>query len=965
MEQARQFPTRTAPGMAASAPLLQDPERRAERARLAGHALTLLQRAPIAELEATLPQALGLLGKAMQACRGFVVQFDPHTGLHNAQEWCADTVPSAQAMPNHLSYADGSVFWRHIERSGLLAIADLNALHHDAPLRQLLDGHDICALIACPLWQDHRIAGFVALEFTKDRRDFDTEDELVLRSFAACVSVCLQHRKAARDAERSQAALRMAQARLSAAVARGPKLLVETDASGIIAGFFQSDPIIFALNPTEVIGAAPEHVLPGHVADIVRKAMADVNRQGYSAIYTYALDLVEGVKWYHLSATSRDPRTGAAPSGYLFVVTEVTEARKQELQIRQLVRVAELSTNLILLTDKSWNVTWANPETLARTGLALADTLGRNARQVLNIPADGWADSQPGAALSLTMEVKASGPSGAEYWLELNVQSLRDETDDVQGYMIVGVDVTAHKLAEARALRDKMRTLDAASDGYAMIWPDGRVGFMNAELRRLLHFPSGTDPEGLLWTDLAGLDLAKRLPEILPLLLGTGFWQGEVTRTIAGQPDIHADVSLSVQEDGSIFVVARDVTARKQVEAERASLQARLLSSQSRLSMSQMAAGLAHDLANLMSVITGSVLVAEAEGSPAARPALGRIRQASAQAQNLVSTLRDLGKAVPRREQVHVLDAARRTAGLLQPGLHSRLELVAREDSLPAITADATQVMQVLVNLVMNADQANQCVHPAPGSARIFLEIGLHEAAHPAPPLILGQLEAGHRYITTVIRDQGPGIPEAERARIFAPFVTGWATRGTGLGLAIVAEIVKSHRAGLQVSTSAGAGTALTLYWPVALPADMFPAQPREGSDDKPLTGLNVLIVDDDDRILQTVSDLLTRAGAETTSCANPRDALGALQQDPDIWDVIVTDYEMRPMTGLDLGRAIRKINPHLKIVLVTGSDLLQNATDAVKNLPGAILRKPVHGPELIAVLLHEKLRHRASESKK
>ena len=923
-------------------------------------AQTLLQRSTPDDLDKTLLMALSVIGRAMQACRAYVFRVDSGFSLDNTHEWCADGVASVQAQLQNVRFSDGDPFWRAFEQSGIVAVRNLDHTRPESRLRQVLDGQDIRALLACALWHDDQIAGLVGLDFTGQPRDFSDAQKNLLRAFAASVSLALQNRDHAQALARAKAQLSATQARLSAAVSQTPRLLVETDADGVITGFVQDEPLIFAMAPNEVIGAAPEQVLPAHVAAIVRRAMHEVDNQGHSASHSYPLDLGGVEKWFTLRASAREAGPQGSTAGYLFVVTDISETRRQQILVRQLGRVAELSNNLIFLTDRERKITWVNPAGLTRTGLELAQTLGRCPSDVL-----GLEHSDPGQTGSIRASLEAEQPVNSEvaclsrhgirYWLELNVQPLHEPEGEVQGYMVVGVDITAHKLAEARALRDRMQTLAASREGYAILWPDGRVAFINPELRKLLGLAADMDTSALLWTDITTIDFAERMVTILPELIQQGFWSGEIFSASSDARKLSVDLSLTVQDDGSFFAVVRDITARRQAEAEQAQLRAQLQVSESRLVMSQMAAGLAHDLANLLTVISGSVSIVEAQGAANRKQSLTRIRQATAQAQNLVTTLMQFGRAEARRVPTDIAEQVRLTCQMLGATISAPIEWTSHPDDMRTI-AEPTQVMQVIVNLVMNADRAVAQAPDRAGGHKIRVHVARQTVTAPTGKLDLGFLVMGQAYIVTTVTDTGPGIPQEVRKNLFAPFVSAGAQRGTGLGMAIVAHIVHAHGGAVQIDTSPEGGASVSVFWPVG-EATSDPNATLPNPAAKPLDGMNVLLVDDDDQILQHLSTILSQAGAETVSCDNPKDAISAILDDPTGWDVLVSDYDMGSMNGLELAQDVRRIAPLMRIVLVTGAASLQNANLVALNLQGAILRKPIAGPELIACLLHAKLR--------
>ncbi len=923
-------------------------------------------------------QALALTGKAMTADRAYVFMSRDMVFLDNTHEWCAEGVVSMRRQLQKVPYSDADPFWKTFRRMGIMVIPDLEQIAPDSGLRQILDGQGIRALIAAAIWIDGQIAGFVGFDFLNGPRAFRPDEDIAVRNFAATIALALHARELSRKLVRAKAERDIADVRLSAAISRAPRLLVETDRLGIITGFFQSAPMVFALNPQEVIGAPPEAVLPPHVATIVRKAIQEVDTLGWSQSHTYSLDVGGAQKWYSLSAMARGTSQSPRSNGYMFVVSDISETHRQDAQIRQLVRVAELSTNLILLLDKDRCITWANPAFHARTGYPNAMVIGKLPSEVLHL-----TDDQPNRVTevcevlksghSINQEFSARSRRGVQFWLDLNIQPLRSLEGEVQGFMLVGVDITTHKMAEARALRDKVRTLDASKEGYAIFWPDGRVAFINAELRKLLHLPDTVQVDDLIWTDLALPDFTERMVRIMPELMAQGYWSGEFKLPDPDGDVRHMELSLTVQDDGSLFLVVRDVTRRRRAEAEHARLSMQLQVAQSRQVMSHMAAGMAHDFANLLAVISGSVEVLDTHSASASDAAsLARIRQASEQGRKLVEGLLKLGTDTPSRARIDLRDVINRTINLIRPSLNAPV-LVQTETVDPIwMIADQSQVMQVAINLLLNADQA---MASRPGQKRnegdqISVSVSTQTIPAEIPNSQVGRLLAGQTYAVLTIADTGPGIPDARKAEIFAPFVrscvTAETSKNAGLGLAIVAHVVSLHGGAVCVSNQNGSGAEVRVFWPMSAELHILPPTyaPECTDLNQPLKGLNVLLVDDDDHVLQTLSSILTKAGAETASCDNPLDALAAVIEDPDAWDAVVTDHDMTQMTGLELADELLKTVPDMKIVLVSGASQLHFATDAVHVVPVSMLRKPISGPELIAVLLREKLRDAGGPTK-
>jgi CheY-like chemotaxis protein len=160
----------------------------------------------------------------------------------------------------------------------------------------------------------------------------------------------------------------------------------------------------------------------------------------------------------------------------------------------------------------------------------------------------------------------------------------------------------------------------------------------------------------------------------------------------------------------------------------------------------------------------------------------------------------------------------------------------------------------------------------------------------------------------------------ATRARIFEPFfTTKQVGEGTGLGLAVVYSIVQAHEATIEVESTPGQGSAFHIYFPAAetqVAADTAAATPAAPIDGK---GKHILYVDDEEGIILLMQRLLERQGYRVSAYTDPREALAAVRADAAQFDLVVTDYNMPHMSGLELAQALREIRADLPVVLTSG----------------------------------------------
>jgi two-component system, cell cycle sensor histidine kinase and response regulator CckA len=277
---------------------------------------------------------------------------------------------------------------------------------------------------------------------------------------------------------------------------------------------------------------------------------------------------------------------------------------------------------------------------------------------------------------------------------------------------------------------------------------------------------------------------------------------------------------------------------------------------------------------------------------------------------------------------------------------------------VPAILADPTRLGQVLLNLGTNAVHALQ---GRPGQIAFLVDaVGPDDPALPQELIEHGR-RSGLGAVRISVRDDGCGMDEATRARIFEPFFTTKGVgQGTGLGLPMVLGIVEAHGGAIEVDSRPGEGTIFTLYFPataekppapapdsVRAPLDdgtmpvstsgeppspdtvsvEFPAM----SDDTIAAPAHILYLDDDDTLVFLVRRLLERRGYKVTAVCDQQEAIDAVRRDPQGFALLMTDYNMPGMSGIDVAREVLSINPRLPVAVASGyiSDELQAEAQA------------------------------------
>ncbi len=484
----------------------------------------------------------------------------------------------------------------------------------------------------------------------------------------------------------------------------------------------------------------------------------------------------------------------------------------------------------------------------------------------------------------------------------------------------------AHASAHAmtRQLRESSaqyrRIVDTADEGIWMVDAGGRTSFVNPKMQQMIGYDAA-ELDGRCWTDFmdesgrqmlgaSGVDgLASRRSEPLEI----GFRRKDSTQ-LPGSLSTSPIADDSGQIVGFLAMVT-DVTRHMRAEADRTHLERQLRQSQKMEAIGTLAGGVAHDFNNILASILGNAALIQ-QDLGAEHPASARLEQVRLAGERGRSLVHQIG-AFSRREPQQRLSQPLRplleeAATLLRSTLPAQVVIDLRLSSAPLnISADATQLQQVLINLCTNA------WHAMPGG-KGHIAIALN-------PVLLdrgGGRTAGHGlaagwYAHLQVADDGCGMDEAVRLRIFEPFYTTKAIgKGTGLGLSVVHGIVASHGGAIGVESSPGKGSTFDMYFPLAIAtADTI------GDGDAPVAsglaevrggGQHVLYVDDDQVMVIMVEALLHRAGYRVTSLSDPRRALVLACGTDDAVDLVVTDFNMPDHVGHRSGACIEPPPPRV-----------------------------------------------------
>lgn len=587
-------------------------------------------------------------------------------------------------------------------------------------------------------------------------------------------------------------------------------------------------------------------------------------------------------------------------------------------------------------------------------GYSRREVLGRNYFELL-VPEPARdaaaADLRRGLAGETVRHTEhvVRGSDGIDRIVLWNFTSLVDASGHAIGVIASGQDITERSLAE-RASRQQREILETILDHIPMmvafIDARGSVRWANANLVNTLGWPvheiASIDLLEALLPSTEARDAARR-----HMLDSHGHWRDFTVQTRDGRELIVAWASVALS-DGTHIAIGRDVTFYRRAQEERKRLEGRMQHAQKLESLGVLAGGIAHDFNNLLVGILGNASLALMD-IPTESPLHEVVKDIETTALRAADLTKQMlaysgrGRFIVRPLELSGL--VEEMAHLLQTVISKRATLhldLARE--LPLVEGDATQVRQVVMNLITNASDALDGL-----DGEIVVTTGLTDCDGAAPRTEFSDMAPDPGpYVFVEVRDTGHGMPEETLARIFEPFFSTKFT-GRGLGLAATLGIVRGHRGTIRVESTPGAGTIFRVLFPVmAVESANEPADEVTGA--APGSGA-VLVVDDDATVRSVAGHMLTRRGYDVLTAVDGVDALEVFTRERERLSLVFVDLTMPRMGGEEVIRKMKRLDPAVRVILMSGFSEQELARKVTEEHIVAFIQKPFRIEELDRVL--------------
>ncbi|MCU0518923.1 MAG: PAS domain S-box protein, partial [Oscillatoria sp. Prado101] len=538
------------------------------------------------------------------------------------------------------------------------------------------------------------------------------------------------------------------------------------------------------------------------------------------------------------------------------------------------------------------------------------------------------------------LEYRFLHKDGSYRWVRDEMKLVRDSDSNLLEIVGAWHDITDRKQAEEQVM-EQAALLDIATDAILVRDLDSRILFWNKGAERLYGW-TAKEATGQSSKVLLCEETSPEFEDAMQTVIQGGAWQGELHQVTKEQREIIVESRWTLVRDGrgkpkSVLAVNTDITQKKQLEAQ-------FLRIQRLESIGTLAGGIAHDLNNILTPILASAQLLQMELPPEKKQVLlSMVENNAKRGANLIKQVLSFARGVEGEHTImEVSHVIREIAEVAKETFPKSIEVRTDIDpELWAVSGDATQLHQVLMNLCVNARDAM----PSGGELSICAA-NLWIDADCAKMNIEAKVGP---YTMITVSDTGTGIRPEIQERIFEPFFTTKELgKGTGLGLSTVVGIVRSHGGFIKLHSQSGRGTQFQIYLPAVGAGDMSESEEVEITQGQKEL---ILVVDDEPDLRDITEIALLKYAYRVLTASDGIEAVALYSQYKNEISVVLINMMMPHMDGPTAIRTLQKIKPSVKIIAVSGLPDSEMIAEATRQGVTAFLSKPYTAKELLKTL--------------